>query len=139
MNNMTYEAWRLTFQSSEQAARAAFNALSALSPAGAVRYCPECGHIGDPEAGHRDCCPDGARRCYVPEAVAKQARRCLLAAINPHPREAEILRSHGDWCDAQARSDWNGRTAGDMARHHAEIVEALAPTAAKAEQGEEGK
>lgn len=104
--------------------------MSEQEQAKLVRYCPECGRIGEVTEGFRDCCPDGSHHCYVPEAIAKQAHAGFQACIYPQPREANILRSHGDWCDAQDRANWYGRTAGDMARHHAEIVEALAVSAA---------
>lgn len=39
-----------------------------------VRYCHECGSIGDVPAGKRDCCPDGSHAVLVPEKVADQAR-----------------------------------------------------------------
>ena len=47
---------------------------------GLVRYCHECGHIGEIEAPHFDCCPDGKGR-YVHPETAKQARAGLKAAI----------------------------------------------------------
>jgi hypothetical protein len=39
-----------------------------------VRYCFECGHVGEVGKEHRDCCPDGSHAVYVPQEVAEQAR-----------------------------------------------------------------
>lgn len=39
-----------------------------------VRYCYECGHIGEVSKGKRDCCPDGSHAVMVPKDVAEQAR-----------------------------------------------------------------
>lgn len=39
-----------------------------------VRYCFECGHVGEVGKEHRDCCPDGIHAVYVPQEVAEQAR-----------------------------------------------------------------
>jgi hypothetical protein len=38
-----------------------------------VRYCPECGSVGEVGHGFINCCPDGNRAVCVPEIVAKQA------------------------------------------------------------------
>lgn len=46
-----------------------------------VRYCPECGHVGEVGAGHRDCCPDGSQAFMVPEKHAKGLRAGFLAQI----------------------------------------------------------
>jgi hypothetical protein len=39
-----------------------------------VRYCHECGSIGEVSAKHIDCCPGGSHAVYVPREVAEQAR-----------------------------------------------------------------
>ena len=41
----------------------------------AVRYCYECGHIGEVDyTKHRDCCPDGSHARYVHPKIAEQAQ-----------------------------------------------------------------
>lgn len=41
----------------------------------AVRYCYECGHIGEVDyTKHRDCCPDGNHARYVHPKIAEQAQ-----------------------------------------------------------------
>lgn len=44
-------------------------AKKAAPPEGMVRYCPDCGSIGEVPAGARDCCPDGSHAIYVPAIV----------------------------------------------------------------------
>lgn len=47
-----------------------------------IRYCPECGHIGDVPPRKINCCPDGLTAAvHVPPAVAVQARTGFMAAI----------------------------------------------------------
>lgn len=48
---------------------------------GLVRYCHECGHIGEVAAGKLDCCPDGSHAELVPLEVARQAQAGFLAGI----------------------------------------------------------
>ena len=38
-----------------------------------VRYCPECGHIGEVPEGSLNCCPDGSNARYVTKRIASQA------------------------------------------------------------------
>lgn len=38
-----------------------------------VKYCPQCGHIGDVESPARGCCPDQEPELVTPE-LAKQAK-----------------------------------------------------------------
>lgn len=39
-----------------------------------IRYCFECGHIGEVPPGARDCCPDGNHAVMVPQELAEQAQ-----------------------------------------------------------------
>lgn len=43
-------------------------------PDGYVRYCPHCGHIGEVDPKHRDCCPDGSSARYVTREIAEHAK-----------------------------------------------------------------
>ena len=46
-----------------------------------VRYCPECGLIGDFSKDKRGCCPDGIMAVRVPPNVAIQAHAGFQAAL----------------------------------------------------------
>lgn len=60
---------------------------------GLVRYCYECGTIGEPGEGKR-CCPDGHGAPYVPRKVAEQAREGFLSRIRASASEPDqILES----------------------------------------------
>lgn len=48
-----------------------------------VRYCPECGHIGDVGTEHRDCCPDGSHARRVPKKFAEMCQATFRMAIAP--------------------------------------------------------
>ena len=39
-----------------------------------VRYCCECGSIGEVPIGSRDCCPDGSHAKYIDPVIAEQAQ-----------------------------------------------------------------
>lgn len=83
-----------------------------------VRYCCECGHVGDVEPPALKCCPDGPGS-MVPEEVAIQARagfmrslvlsdinrtnvisnnamQTLIGQIDPQYRPTLVLRHLGD-------------------------------------------
>lgn len=47
----------------------------------AVRYCPDCGHIGEVEPQHRDCCPDGSHARMIRPDIAQQARYGFYARL----------------------------------------------------------
>lgn len=46
-----------------------------------VRFCPECGSVGDVGPGYRDCCPDGNHAVRVPRVIAEQAQRGFQSTI----------------------------------------------------------
>jgi hypothetical protein len=47
-----------------------------------VRYCYECGRIGEVGSKARDCCPDGSHAIYVPRELAKQAQTGFFALLS---------------------------------------------------------
>lgn len=55
--------------------------MNGPTPMEPVRYCPECGRIGEVGPGYRDCCPDGNHARQVPRVIAEQARQGFLASI----------------------------------------------------------
>ena len=46
-----------------------------------VRYCHECGSVGNPRLGTINCCPDGGHATHVHPEVADQARLGFLHLI----------------------------------------------------------
>lgn len=56
-----------------------------------VRYCPECGSVGEVGNGFIDCCPDGNHAVRVPQKIAEQAHAGFAAAPTP-PNEDELVR-----------------------------------------------
>lgn len=48
-----------------------------------VRFCPECGSLGDVPAGARDCCPDGSHARVVPKKFAEICKATFKMAITP--------------------------------------------------------
>lgn len=45
-----------------------------------IRYCSECGHIGEISKGKQNCCPT-ALPAYIPHDVAVQAHAGFKAAL----------------------------------------------------------
>ena len=84
------EAWKTgkqwgTFPSSTQqtmrhAARAAL-----LLQEEAVRYCPECGYVGEVGDTHASCCPDGSAARYVPKRFAEMCADTFRRYIRSMP------------------------------------------------------
>lgn len=74
-------------------------ALSGAQPAPAaqtlVRYCPECGHVGEVGKDHHDCCPDGSAAFMVPEKYAQDLRAGFKALLATH-RPQDVQREAGD-------------------------------------------
>lgn len=157
---MRYEAWRASFQNSEQAARAAFDQWqsasgqvadqvdypecdtcekrmdympwhyateterhlhacnecwpkvnpSQLQSAALVRYCYECGSVGEVDRDkHRNCCPDGVHAVYVPHKVAEQAREGFLSRIQPEAEavaRVTVSEAPGGYCGAYVGIEW---------------------------------
>lgn len=50
-----------------------------------VRFCPECGHLGDVPKSARDCCPDGSHAAYMPVKTAEKCRRLFVADLEGVP------------------------------------------------------
>lgn len=48
-----------------------------------VRFCPECGSLGEVPAGARDCCPDGSHARVVPKKFAEICKATFKMAITP--------------------------------------------------------
>ena len=46
-----------------------------------IRYCPECGLIGEIPEGKKGCCPDGVMAVRIPPNVAIQAHAGFQAAL----------------------------------------------------------
>ena len=67
--------------------------VGVVNASGLVRYCYECGTIGEIDREkHINCCPDGNRAQYVRREVAEQAREGFLASIRPPvPEESRPL------------------------------------------------
>jgi hypothetical protein len=62
-----------------------------------VRFCPECGGIGEVEPPARDCCPDGSAARYVPQKFAEACRATFKLAIAP----AAPLGAHASGNDVE--------------------------------------
>lgn len=56
-----------------------------------IRYCPECGTIGDVPEGKRDCCPDGSHSSVIPFGIAIQAYGGFVALLNKGKKPEEIV------------------------------------------------
>ncbi|UUC95448.1 hypothetical protein [Comamonas sp. C11] len=110
-----------------------------------VRYCPECGHVGEVGAGHRDCCPDGSQAFMVPEKHAKGLRAGFLAQIAqaapaavavPEMPKTDDRRPYNDAEPdgyLESDNDWIGRNLAAVhwfIENHAAIRAALAATPA---------
>ena len=51
-----------------------------------IRFCPECGSLGEVPFSARDCCPDGSHAAHMPRKTAESCARLfrdLLAAAQP--------------------------------------------------------
>ena len=47
-----------------------------------VRYCPECGHIGEVSKNFHDCCPEGSSARVVPKKFAETCQKTFKDLIN---------------------------------------------------------
>lgn len=47
-----------------------------------VRYCPECGHIGEVSESFHDCCPEGSSARVVPKKFAETCHKTFKDLIN---------------------------------------------------------
>ena len=59
-----------------------------------VRYCSECGHIGNVTRPHRDCCPT-SNATRVPYDTAVQAHAGFKAGVALHVAERMVYGSKG--------------------------------------------
>lgn len=87
----------------------------AVSQGGAVRYCYECGSIGEVSEGKRDCCPDGSHAKYVHPVIAEQAQGGLNAMLSTAPQPPQAERE--PMTEAEIRAWWeseNGLEDCDM-------------------------
>ncbi|WP_254224022.1 hypothetical protein [Burkholderia multivorans] len=79
----------------EKAIRAALRAASPVEqPAAApieemIRFCPECGRLGDIPAGYEACCPDWSQARIVPKRFAELcAETFRLCVSQPFPKSS---------------------------------------------------
>lgn len=54
-----------------------------------VRFCPECGYLGEVAAGCIDCCPDGGAAAYMPLKTAEACRKLFYDSL-PRARDAAV-------------------------------------------------
>lgn len=47
-----------------------------------VRYCPECGHIGEVSESFHDCCPEGSSARVVPKQFAETCQKTFKDLVN---------------------------------------------------------
>lgn len=59
-----------------------------------VRYCYECGSIGEVPAGARDCCPDGNHATRIHPEIAAQAHAGFLHQLEADPNAYWLTRAH---------------------------------------------
>lgn len=85
-----------------------------------VRFCPECGSIGEVPVSNINCCPDGSAARYVPQKFAEICQHTfhmligkIAAAPQPSPEPAHAhdwrfsLQDHLYKCDCGAtRGDY---------------------------------
>lgn len=65
---------------------------------GVVRYCYECGYLGEIDSKRRDCCPDGSHATYVHVEVAKQAKAGFDAMLHSgHSANTEPTTTTVSW------------------------------------------
>lgn len=75
---------------------AAIDSVAMPEAAPQTRFCPECGHVGEVGAGHRDCCPDGSAAFMVPEKHAHDLRAGFIARLSAAP--AAVAVPDERWC-----------------------------------------
>ena len=69
-----------------------------------TRFCPECGHVGEVSADHRDCCPDGSHAFMVPAKWAQDLRAVFLARFSQAaPAAVAVPDERAALRDAEAR------------------------------------
>lgn len=106
------ERWRFTRHDPSQLVRRPkfieplyLNAQAAAAPAEEmIRFCPECGRLGDIPAGYEACCPDWSQARIVPKRFAELcAETFRLCVTQPFPQSAASpaaaipARSPGVW------------------------------------------
>ncbi|WP_231136680.1 hypothetical protein [Burkholderia multivorans] len=81
-------------------------ACAATAPAEEmIRFCPECGRLGDIPAGYDACCPDWSQARIVPkrfEELCAEAFRLCVSQPFPQSAAAPAVRrpaSFEAWCD----------------------------------------
>lgn len=47
-----------------------------------VRFCPECGHMGEVSEGFHDCCPEGSSARVVPKKFAETCQKTFKDLVN---------------------------------------------------------
>jgi hypothetical protein len=71
-----------------------------------IRFCPECGCLGDIQAGYHACCPDSSHARVVPKRFAELCRDTFkLCVSQPYP-PAQTERALTDDARDAARYRW---------------------------------
>ncbi|VBB10668.1 hypothetical protein [Burkholderia stabilis] len=111
-----------------------------------IRFCPECGRLGDIPASYEACCPDWSQARVVPKRFAELCAETFKLCVNqPYPQpapapaderaaRAEVaLRALADECENDAIAGWEER----MQHRIDDAKRILARAASANENGEE--
>ncbi|MHA6905164.1 hypothetical protein ACEQ38_08020 [Ralstonia syzygii subsp. celebesensis] len=63
------------------------------TPEPMVRFCPQCGLIGEPGERYRDCCPDGSHARVVPKKFAEDCRQLFRLVVDGVKAESPTTES----------------------------------------------
>jgi hypothetical protein len=62
-----------------------------------IRFCPDCGHLGDVPKTARDCCPDGQHARMVPSNFAMSCHATFMRCISRTPTRSKPVEDVDDW------------------------------------------
>lgn len=77
-----------------------------------VRFCPECGHIGEVSANFHDCCPEGSSARVVPKQFAEICQRTFKdllkrSNLNRNNVMLGVDQAFKKWKDDPFYYEWN--------------------------------
>ena len=84
------DVFRTLVYTAETVERLRLEAIEAIERKDLIRFCPECGSLGEVPFSARDCCPDGSHAAHMPRKTAESCARLFRDLLASAPAQQPL-------------------------------------------------